>query len=129
MKKRTAKVAKQLLRASGFKTEEVRGALCIMCCENVMVGGADSMQELCEELSSAVGFAPALGLATAGEQGMVGNGTSCTSCLMYSTVIFTTKKVDNVMTPGRNYRSMANSRSMLLSDQGVIRETEEEEGI
>merc|ERR1719377_194312 len=91
--KRTAKVAKQLLRASGFKLDEVRGALCIMCGENVIVGGPDQMQQLCEELSSAVGFAPALGLATAGEQGMVGNGTSYTACLMYSACIFTSKKV------------------------------------
>merc|ERR1719453_2119860 len=40
---RVSKVAAQLLKSSGWRAADIRGALAIMCGSNIMVGGPDSM--------------------------------------------------------------------------------------
>lgn len=89
---RASKVSRQLLRASGFSVEEVRGAIAIIC-GSISFFGNDVLEQCGEKVSDAVGNMPLLGLCSLGEQGQFGDGTSSSGGCMCSTIAFTNKKV------------------------------------
>ena len=123
--KRTAKVAKSLLKSSGFPASGLRGAISLMCATNTLVDSAGGMQSCAEQMAEANGFAPCLGICGAGEQGRFGDGTNASGYGMYSCLFFTSRLVDDVLTPGRT-RVLQNSTTMNMSQTGKFLEVDDE---
>ena len=85
--KRTPTVAKQMLRNQGLSYDQVRGALSVMCCANVMWGGDEKMEAMAEELGDALGWAPTLGITLAPEFGHMGTLVAEAGNVMYSCAV------------------------------------------
>jgi hypothetical protein len=82
------------------------------------------MQGCAEQMAEAHGYAPCLGICGGGEQGQFGDGTSGNGYGMYSCLFFTSKLVDDVLTPGRK-RVLRNSTTMNMTNRGQFLEIEE----
>jgi hypothetical protein len=124
LSKRTAKVARTLLKSSGFSSSGLRGALALMCSTNAFCGAEGGMQQCAEQMAEAHGYAPCLGMCGGGEIGQHGDGASGCGYGMYSCVFFTSRLVDDVLTPGRT-KVLKNSTTMHMTTRGTFMEVEE----
>jgi hypothetical protein len=123
--RRTAKVAKALLKTSGFSSTGLRGALALMCSTNAFCGAEGGMQECAELMAEANGYAPCLGICGGGEIGQHGDGASSCGFGMYSCIFFTSGVVDDVLTPGRK-KVLKNSTTMHMTTRGTFMEIDEQ---
>ena len=101
LKHRISKVASFILRGSSIQLNEVIGALVVFCA-GCMLRIEKDMDVPCRKLSSVLGNAPFLGMHTFGEQGIFPNGNSMHGNLMFSVLLFTSK---------RKIRKMVNSKT------------------
>merc|ERR1719230_1982743 len=69
MRDRTPRVAKQVIRNSGFDVDSIRGAISVMCSVNYAHLGHGGMSILSEKLAASVGYVPTLGLCVGPELG------------------------------------------------------------
>ena len=95
VKERTARVARHVVRNSGFDVDSVCGAFSFMCGMNYFLSGDDGMQHLAERLSDVLGWVPTLGMCGGPEFGII-EASSCTGVgnYMYSAVVFSNQCVD-----------------------------------
>lgn len=88
---RIAQISSHVVRQSNFTTQEVRGALVIFC-GGAMMYASDQMDTAAEKLYDALGGTPYVGIHTFGEQGQFPDGTSRHGNLMFSAVVFSSKR-------------------------------------
>ena len=112
LRDRTAKVARQMLRANGMNQDHVRGAFSVMCALNHLVGGEGAMELLGEKLGEALGWAPTLGIVAGGEYGPI-TGKGCEAGgAMYSCAVWSASDQQTKL------RRPSGSGSVLLDTRG-----------
>jgi len=88
---RIAQISSHVVRASNFSMQEVRGALIIFC-GGAMMYASDQMDTAAEKLYESLGGTPYVGIHTFGEQGQFPDGSSRHGNLMFSAVVFSSKR-------------------------------------
>jgi len=88
---RIAGVATQIVNNAEFSLQEVRGAFVVFCA-GCMMYADDRMDDSCDKLFTAIGGTPYLGVHTFGEQGMFPDGKNRHGNLMFSAIVFSSKR-------------------------------------
>eukprot|EP00927_Polykrikos_kofoidii_P025236 TRINITY_DN22708_c0_g2_i2.p1 TRINITY_DN22708_c0_g2~~TRINITY_DN22708_c0_g2_i2.p1 ORF type:complete len:407 (+),score=64.86 TRINITY_DN22708_c0_g2_i2:77-1297(+) len=119
---RISQVSSQVINRSNFSVQEVRGAI-IIYCAGCMMYTSDRIDEAAAKLESTLGGVPYLGIHTFGETGPFPDGTSRHGNLMFSAMIFSSKrrvmKVVNVDT-GEATLESDKAAFMKLVESGVL---------
>ena len=89
---RISTVASNVLRSTGIRMSEIRGALVVFCAGAMMYVGKDGMNAACRKLDKTLGGANYLGLHTFGEQGPFPDGTNKHGNLMFSALVFSSRR-------------------------------------
>ena len=89
---RISTVASNVLRSTGIRMSEIRGALVVFCAGAMMYVGKDGMNAACRKLDKTLGGANYLGIHTFGEQGPFPDGTNKHGNLMFSALVFSSRR-------------------------------------
>ena len=123
-RERTARIARQVLRAAGFDHTNVAGCYSYNCGMYQMLGGPRAMASHAEKLAEAVGDVPTLGMTGGPEFGTMGVGSaSAVGSYMYSAIVFSTISIDEPMHRGVTFASGAADgvgASMLVNRSGTF---------